>query len=258
MMDNSSPNKPRPGRRWAQSARLLTQGKLKLQPIQSGQQPQQLVYAKLREMILESKLQPGEWLRQEHLASLFGVSRTPIREALRMLSQEHLVEFIPNYGVRVVPLSWEEFEEIYAMRIGLEGLAARLAAERVTPADVAELREHLNAVSALTNGRDLRTYLREEWRFRLKCYAITQRKQLIQRIKNLRQHAERYLRLAYHVEGKVQESFDFHCRLLEAITAHDGLAAEQINQDALRWTLANAGPIVRASQALAPAQTTEG
>jgi len=250
VMENGNSARTRPGRRWAKSAKLLTQGKLKLRPAQSGQTPQQMVYAKLREMILDSKLQPGEWLRQEQLASLFGVSRTPIREALRMLSQEHLVEFVPNYGVRVVPLSWEEFEELYAMRIGLEGLAARLAAEQATPADVAELREHLAAVAALADGKDLRTYLREEWRFRLRCYAITRRKQLIQRIKNLREHAERYLRLAYGAEGKVQESLGFHRRLLEAIAAHDGPTAEQINQEALRWTLANAGPIVRASQAL--------
>ncbi len=258
MTDDSRSTKPRPGRRWAKSAKLLTQGKLKLRPAQSNQPPQQLVYTKLREMILDSKLQPGEWLRQEQLAALFGVSRTPIREALRMLSQEHLVEFVTNYGVRVVPLSWEEFEEIYAMRIGLEGLAARLAAEQATPSDVAELREYLKAVSALADGGDLRAYLREEWRFRLRCYAITKRAQLIQRIRSLREHAERYLRLAYNVEGKVQESLDFHRKLLEAIAAHDGPAAERINQEALRWTLANAGPVVRASQALAPAQATEG
>jgi len=248
--NDGTPAKSRPGRRWAKSADLLAQGKLKLRPAKSGQTPQQLVYTKLREMILNSKLQPGEWLRQEQLASLFGVSRTPIREALRMLSQEHLVEFVTNYGVRVVPLSWEEFEELYAMRIGLEGLAARLAAEQATPSDVAELRKLLAAITTLADGTDLWTYLREEWHFRLRCYAITGREQLIRRIRNLREHAERYLRLAYNVEGKMQESLDFHRKLLEAIAIHDGAAAERINQEALRWTLANAGPVVRASQAL--------
>ncbi|MFS8856561.1 GntR family transcriptional regulator [Synechococcus sp. H55.7] len=248
--NDGTPAKGRPGRRWAKSADLLAQGKLKLRPAKGGQGPQEVVYSKLREMILSSKLQPGEWLRQEQLASLFGVSRTPVREALRMLSQEHLVEFVPNYGVRVVPLSWEEFEELYAMRIGLEGLAARLAAERATPSDVGELQQLLAAIATLAEDEDLWTYLRQEWHFRLRCYAITGREQLIQRIRNLREHAERYLRLAYHVEGKMQESLEFHRRLLKAIAAHDGAAAEQINQEALRWTLANAGPIVRASQAI--------
>ncbi len=200
-------------------------------------------------MILMSKLQPGEWLRQEQLAALFGVSRTPVREALRMLSQEQLVEFVPNYGVRVVPLSWEEFEELYALRIGLEGLAARLAAEQATEEDIASLRKELQAIGALAEYGDLREYLREEWKFRLKCYAILKRPRLLQKIKSLREHAERYLRLAYAVEGKMHESFDFHRRLLEAMANHDGPAAEQINQEALRWTLRNAGPVVRKLEA---------
>lgn len=180
---------------------------------------------------------------------LFGVSRTPVREALRMLSQEQLVEFVPNYGVRVVPLSWEEFEELYAMRIGLEGLAARLAAEQATEEDIAFLREGLTGIAALAEHGDLREYVREEWNFRLKCYGILKRPRLLQKIKHLREHAERYLRLAYTVEGKVHESLDFHRRLLEAIANHDGIAAEQINQAALRWTLQNAGPVVRRIEA---------
>lgn len=244
-MSDAVASKPKPGRRWASSAKLLTTGKVKTLRLKSAQKPQQHVYSQLREMILTSKLQPGEWLRQEQLAALFGVSRTPVREALRMLSQEQLVEFVPNYGVRVVPLSWEEFEELYALRIGLEGLAARLTAERATEEDIAALRKSLKEIAVLAEQGNLREYLREEWKFRLKCYAILKRPRLMQKIKHLREHAERYLRLAYTVEGKVHESLDFHRRLLEAIANHDGAAAERINQDALRWTLQNAGPVVR-------------
>ncbi|MCS6773480.1 MAG: GntR family transcriptional regulator [Anaerolineae bacterium] len=243
-MSNSAAPKARPGRRWPSSAKLLTNGKIKLRN-ESTQTPEQRVYSQLREMILNSKLEPGEWLRQEQLAALFGVSRTPVREALRMLAQEQLVEFVKNHGVRVVPLSWEEFEELYALRIGLEGLAARLAAEQATDEDIASLREAFAHIEQLAQRGGLREYLREEWKFRLKCYAVLKRPRLLQKIKNLREHAERYLRLAYTVEGKVQESLDFHRRLLEAIANHNGAAAEQINQDALRWTLRNAGPIVR-------------
>lgn len=243
MSDSAAP-KSRPGRRWPSSAKALAKGKIKIRA-ESAQPPQQRVYDQLREMILSSKLEPGEWLRQEQLAALFGVSRTPVREALRMLAQEQLVEFVPNHGVRVVPLSWEEFEELYALRIGLEGLAARLAAEQATDEDIARLREAFEHIGRLARHGELREYLREEWKFRLKCYALLRRPRLLQKIKNLREHAERYLRLAYTVEGKVQESLDFHRRLLEAIAARDGASAEQINQDALRWTLRNAGPIVR-------------
>ena len=92
------------------------------------------MHSQLRRAILVGRLKPGAWLTQEDLATTFGVSRMPIRDALRTLSAEGLVEMTPHRGARVSPLTVEEFQEIYAVRMGLEGLAARLAAEQMTPA----------------------------------------------------------------------------------------------------------------------------
>src|SRR5215831_4707241 len=92
------------------------------------------VSERLREMIAHGELRPGEWLRQERLASELGVSYTPIREALKQLASEGLVEHVPYRGVRVVEFTSNDVLDMYAMRITLEGLAAASAAENITPA----------------------------------------------------------------------------------------------------------------------------
>ncbi len=90
--------------------------------------------------ILRGELPPGEPLREQPLAERFGISRTPIREALRLLQNEGLVEFVPNRGATVKSYTAEELEEVFDLRADLEGYAARTAARRITPAQVEALR----------------------------------------------------------------------------------------------------------------------
>ncbi len=96
---------------------------------------------RLRTMISQGILRPGEWLRQERLASELGVSYTPIREALKQLASEGLVEHVPYRGVRVVEFSPNDVLDMYAMRISLEGIAAASAAENISPDQLARLKE---------------------------------------------------------------------------------------------------------------------
>jgi DNA-binding GntR family transcriptional regulator len=99
------------------------------------------VYAVMRERILEGELARGARLRQEALAEELGVSRTPLREALRRLAAEGLVEFLPNRGVQVTDLSPEAVRAAYEARLALEPGAARLAATRRPPAELAAMHE---------------------------------------------------------------------------------------------------------------------
>lgn len=229
------------GRRWAEGAALV----LPPNVISPGEIPHNTVYRQLRHFILYSTLPPGAWLRQNELAAQFSVSRTPIREALRTLAREGLVEFIPNYGVRVAALSIEEFEELYALRIGIEGYAARTATTLITDEAIAALEQALQQIEPLAARATLEVYLQQEWRFRVQLYQITGRQRLVERITALREHAERYLRLAYGAEARLSESLGFHQRLLDAVSRRQPELAEQINQDALRWTLRHAGPVIR-------------
>ena len=94
---------------------------------------------RLRADILEGRVQPGEWLRQERVAQQAGVSHMPVREARRQLAAEGLVEHVPYRGIRVVTLSVEDAEDLYASRAVLEPMAARHAAREVTPEELKEL-----------------------------------------------------------------------------------------------------------------------
>jgi DNA-binding GntR family transcriptional regulator len=98
------------------------------------------VYREIRRMILSGALEPNARMVELQLASQFGVSRTPIREALKRLVAEDLVSVDPLRGMVVRDVDSIELEEIYIIREALESLAARLAAERVTPTDLAKLR----------------------------------------------------------------------------------------------------------------------
>src|SRR5205809_4030563 len=93
----------------------------------------------LEDEIVSGLIEPGVVLRQEQLSDRFGVSRTPIREALRRLAALGLVSFVPNRGVRVRTISREELHEAFMVRAELEALATEVAAAKMTPDDLAEL-----------------------------------------------------------------------------------------------------------------------
>lgn len=94
---------------------------------------------RLRAAILDGELKPGDWLRQERLAQEIGVSQMPVREALKELAAEGLVEHVPYRGARVVKFSAEDIADIYAHRAFLEGRSASLAALAITKAELDEL-----------------------------------------------------------------------------------------------------------------------
>ena len=101
---------------------------------------------KLREAILLGHLKPGDKLDQNEIAELLGISRSPVRDALRTLAAEGLVEVIPHRGAAVAELSADEVEEIFLIRRILEGMAARLATQRIGPAQIAELQAVLDEI----------------------------------------------------------------------------------------------------------------
>jgi DNA-binding GntR family transcriptional regulator len=101
------------------------------------------VYRHLYDLILTGYFQPGEWIRERQIKELLGVSSTPIREGLKMLVQERILDSVPHHGVRVKSLSLKEIEDVYELRAELEGLAAQLAAKRGNKAQFRKLEELL-------------------------------------------------------------------------------------------------------------------
>jgi DNA-binding GntR family transcriptional regulator len=100
-----------------------------------------VAYSSIRQGLAAGRWVPGSHLRESELAAELGISRTPVREALRKLASEQLVSFEPHLGVRVPGWSNRDIEEIFALRVELESYAAGQAARHATPAQVAELRE---------------------------------------------------------------------------------------------------------------------
>lgn len=103
-------------------------------------QLQSIVSERLRVAILDGEYQPGEWLRQKRIAEELGVSQMPVREALKELAADGLVEHIPYRGVRVIRLSPQDVADLYANRSCLEGMAAKAAAQNISSEELDELR----------------------------------------------------------------------------------------------------------------------
>lgn len=112
------------------------------------------LFEALRLRIVSGEYGPGRHLTETQLAEEFGVSRTPVRLALRQLGERELVKVVPNRGARVAEFSYSDIDEIFSLRQLLESRAARLAAERRVPADLTRLRRVLADMSAAAHGKD--------------------------------------------------------------------------------------------------------
>ncbi len=202
-----------------------------------------IVHGQLRQAILSGKMSPGEWLRQEELADELSVSRMPVREALHLLAEEGLVEFLPHRGAWVSPLSVEELEEIYAARMGLEGLGARLAAVSIDSDTLDTLRIALPRLTQLFSAGELDEYLFQDQQFMEAFFAASGRRRLCRQIFSLRERSGRYLRLVFESADQL-EWLECSYRLFQACAANDPDSAETAVQDALRWTLSQATPLL--------------
>jgi DNA-binding GntR family transcriptional regulator len=174
---------------------------------------QELVLASLREAVLAGVLAPGARLRQEELADIFNTSRIPVREALRALEYEGLVRSEPHRGFTVTRLDADDVEEVYDLRILLEGQAVRLALPLLTDDDLDELEQMFERVrSAVTPDEGLAA--REAFYVRL--YSVTGRPRLVGLIVRLRQEVARALRWP-----TIQHSPSIHEQFFDAVRTGD-------------------------------------
>jgi len=195
------------------------------------------VVERLRAAILSGQLAGGHVLRQEELAAQLGVSRIPVREALRQLDAEGFVHLHPHRGATVAALSPEEAIEIYDIRAALETQALRLAVPYITPAILHEAAALLDEIDAAT---DIAHWAELNWRFHMLLYAPANRPRLLELIKQLHDNVSRYLRSAVAME----KSLDAHSRpsqkqhraLLAACKKKDVELAASILQDHLTAT----------------------
>jgi DNA-binding GntR family transcriptional regulator len=174
---------------------------------------QELVLASVREAILAGVLEPGARLRQEELADLFRTSRIPVREALRALEYEGLVRSEPHRGFTVTSLDADDVEEVYDLRILLEGHAVRLALPLLTDEDLDGLERLFDA---MMNAASPDEQLAARETFYLRLYSVTGRPRLVGLIARLRQEVARALRWP-----TIQHSPSIHEQFFDAVRTGD-------------------------------------
>lgn len=177
-----------------------------------------LVMAKLRQQILVGGLLPGTPLNQEALADELGVSRMPVRQALKRLQVEGLVQRQQNRRVIVTPLSREEIEEIFDMRIALEPLALRLAIPRVTPQELRWIAHALDDASAEDDPASFGT---RNSAYHMALVQPCGRPRLLREIRSLLDLSDRYQRAAYRDGTFTGPLRDEHEQLFDAVRTGD-------------------------------------
>lgn len=162
-------------------------------------------YTVLKRRILAGDLPPGMRIDQDAEARRLTLSRMPIREALRRLESEGLVDVLRHRGALVRPLSADDLEDVYVLRVALEGIAGRLGAERIGDEDLSAMRELVRKATELAAGGELPAWLEADGAFHDVLFAAAGRARLLAQIQALREEAGRYrvLRLAQPWEQRL-------------------------------------------------------
>lgn len=151
-----------------------------------------VVFNTLREEILTGKMEPGERLMEIHLADKLGVSRTPIREAIRKLELEGLVIMIPRRGAEVAQITWKSLKDVLEVRRALDVLAIELACERMSRDDMEMLSGACESFEAATRTKDTRKIAEADVGLHDIIVASTGNTRLIQLVNNLAEQMYRY------------------------------------------------------------------
>ena len=176
-----------------------------------------VVFNTLRQAILRGELKPGERLMEIQLANKLGVSRTPIREAIRKLELEGLVLMIPRKGAEVAEITEKSLRDVLEVRRALEELAVELACEKITPEQIQELKDAAASFRDSLQEGDITRIAEADVKFHDVIYLATDNQKLIQLLNNLREQMYRY-RVEYLKRSDFdQQLMDEHEEIIETI-----------------------------------------
>ena len=188
----------------------------------------EVVFNTLRDAILKGELDPGEHLMEVQLANRLGVSRTPIREAIRQLETEGLVVMTPRKGAVVAEITQKDLTDVLEVRKALEELAVELACSKITAEEVEKLKECDDRFCKAQDKNELTVIADMDEQFHDVIYEATGNKRLIQLLNNLRQQMYRY-RLEYIKDDKQWDVLrEEHKRLVKAIEEKDIATAKAV------------------------------
>ena len=183
-------------------------------------------YQELKRIILEGQVAPGEKLNEGELAKALGISRTPIREAINRLEKEGLVEIFPQRGAFVIQFTERDVYELFLIRENLEGLAASLAAEKITPASLAKLETCVEGFKEPFREKDIQRYSREDLKFHQTIVLLSDARRLIQLVSALHDHIRMFRLTSRGVPDRMKTSLADHRHIIEALRQKDPREAE--------------------------------
>ncbi|MCX7920438.1 MAG: GntR family transcriptional regulator [Clostridia bacterium] len=192
------------------------------------------VFNQLQNDILNGKYQPGESLIETRLCDDLGVSRTPIREAIRQLELEGLVQSIPNKGAIVKGISAKDIEDIYTIRMLIEGLAARWATEKITPEELEELKEAVELEEFYTMKNDTEHLLKFDSKFHEIIFKASKSKPLMHTLKTFHHYVQRARNTSLRCPGRAEEVLMEHKAILQAIINGEAEKAEKLTTEHVR------------------------
>lgn len=183
------------------------------------------VFDRLEREILTGKYPRGEILTEVGLCTDLGVSRTPVREALRRLEQEHIVE-MSGKGIVVLGVTHEDLVDIYAIRARIEGMAAALAAKNATAEQIEELKEAVDLQEFYMTKKDADHIKAMDSRFHELIYRFSGSAVFYDTLMPLHKKTQKYRKASVENSTRAAHSVAEHRAVLEAVIAHDAAAAE--------------------------------
>ncbi|MFD1557496.1 GntR family transcriptional regulator [Paraburkholderia silviterrae] len=192
------------------------------------------VVSRIREMIIDGDLPPGSRIPEKELCAKFGISRTPLREALKMLSAEGHIVLLPNRGARVVDLTPQEVAELYEVTGALEALAGELACERITPEELEEIRAHHERMVACFEQEDMKGYYACNRAIHERIMAASRNSELIALYSTVNARIRRARFVIAMPRGRWSEAMAEHEGMVNALVRKDGVTLGRILRMHLR------------------------
>ncbi|OGO79202.1 MAG: GntR family transcriptional regulator [Clostridiales bacterium GWB2_37_7] len=188
----------------------------------------EVVFETMRNAIISGDLKPGERLMEVQMAEALGVSRTPVREAIRKLELEGLVIMLPRKGAFIADLSVKDLTEVMEIRASLEGLAAGLAAIRIDQEEIEELEIKALKFHKSIENDDVEELILMDLEFHDAIFRASRNDRLIQLNNNLREQVQRFREIYHKKVNKSKETSKEHYEMVEAISNRDSDKAEKL------------------------------
>lgn len=188
----------------------------------------------LEDKIISGTMKPGQRIIEEDLCKSFRVSRSPVREALRILESQGLIKRVPRKGVTVTKLSPKEAEDVYRIRANLESLATYLAVRNNDPGVLRKLKNiHARMMEMVPGGEISNTYFNLNLKFHKTFVDASENQRLIQMIESFTKQVRRYRMEVLSVPGRISASLKNHDAIIRSFEAGDAEKAEALRKNTI-------------------------